>query len=236
MKSKIIAVIIFLFPSIISVIFLRLCGYKIGKGCKIGFSFIVTKKLQMDDNARIGHCNLILVNELQMKEGGRIKKFNVIKGNIFLKLKRNSTINQFNYITSAFDNRKTSCLLNDSAIIGVSHSIDLTSDFILGSYSILAGKGSQVWTHGFYHSKKTHERWRIDGSVVIGDNVYIGSKSIICSGVSICNNCTIGAGAVVSKSIFKEGLYVNQTLRFIEFDPDEAIKKLKKIEEHIYEK
>ena len=54
--------------------------------------------------------------------------------------------------------------------------------------------------------------------------------------VHICNNCTIGAGVVVAKDIVKEGLYVNQALRYIEFDPDEAIKKLRKVAEYIYEK
>ena len=41
---------------------------------------------------------------------------------------------------------------------------------------------------------------------------------------------------VVAKDIVKEGLYVNQALRYIEFDPDEAITKLHKVAEYIYEK
>lgn len=31
--------------------------------------------------------------------------------------------------------------------------IDMTSSVTLGNYSILAGLGTQLWTHGFYHSK-----------------------------------------------------------------------------------
>lgn len=237
MQRKIVALIIFLFPSRISMFCLKLFGYKIGKNCKIGFSWIDVKVLELEDKIRIGHGNFICVTELHMGIACVIKRFNIVKGNICLTLKRESVVNQFNYITNAFGGKKTCCLLDTFAIIGVAHTIDLTSNFSLGSYSILAGKGSQVWTHGFYHSKKMYEqRWRIDGEVVIGDNVYIGSRVVICAGVSICRNCTIGAGVIVSKSLFQEGLYVNQALRFIEFDPEETIKKLKKVREGVFEK
>lgn len=237
MRRKVVALIMFFSPSRISMLCLKLLGYKVGKNCKIGFSWIDVEVLELEDRIRIGHGNFIFVKELHMETACVIKRFNIIKGNICFKLKRESVVNQFNCITNAFGGKKTSCLLNTFAIIGVAHTIDLTSNFSLGSYSILAGKGSQVWTHGFYHSKKLYEqRWRIDGEVIIGDNVYIGSRSVICAGVSICRNCTIGAGVVVSKSILQEGLYVNQALRFIEFDPEEAIKKLKKVGESVFEK
>lgn len=39
------------------------------------------------------------------------------------------------------------------------------------------------------------------GSVVIGNNVHIGVKCMIMPGVTIGNNCVIGAGAVVTKDI-----------------------------------
>ena len=39
------------------------------------------------------------------------------------------------------------------------------------------------------------------GQIKIGDNVFIGSNSIILYDVTIGNNCIIGAGSVVNKSI-----------------------------------
>ncbi len=39
------------------------------------------------------------------------------------------------------------------------------------------------------------------GSVVIGDNVFIGAKAIVLPGVKIGNNVVVGAGAVVSKDV-----------------------------------
>lgn len=39
------------------------------------------------------------------------------------------------------------------------------------------------------------------GKIVVGDNVFIGIKTIIMPGVTIGNNCIIGAGSVVTKDI-----------------------------------
>tara|TARA_X000000950_G_C13830346_1_gene625871 strand:- start:974 stop:1438 length:465 start_codon:yes stop_codon:yes gene_type:complete len=47
----------------------------------------------------------------------------------------------------------------------------------------------------------------------IGDNVYIGSGSVLLP-VSICNNVTIGAGSVVTKDISKQGKYFGNPASF----------------------
>lgn len=39
------------------------------------------------------------------------------------------------------------------------------------------------------------------GTIVIGDNVHIGTNAIIMPGVTIGNNCVIGCGAIVTKDI-----------------------------------
>jgi acetyltransferase-like isoleucine patch superfamily enzyme len=46
------------------------------------------------------------------------------------------------------------------------------------------------------------------GKIVIGDNCFIGSGSIILPGVSIANNTIIGSGSVVTKSIEEIGTVV----------------------------
>lgn len=46
----------------------------------------------------------------------------------------------------------------------------------------------------------------IYGRINIGDNVFIGMRTIILPGVTIANNVIIGAGSVVTKSILEEGI------------------------------
>ena len=48
----------------------------------------------------------------------------------------------------------------------------------------------------------------VNGNCQIGNRVFIGSGAIIANGVTICDDCVIGAGAVVTKSITEKGIYV----------------------------
>lgn len=48
----------------------------------------------------------------------------------------------------------------------------------------------------------------LGGTVKIGKNTHVGIGSIIKNNITICENCKIGAGAVVVKDIEKEGTYI----------------------------
>lgn len=48
----------------------------------------------------------------------------------------------------------------------------------------------------------------ICGDTKIGNNVFIGAGSIIRDGVNICDNAIIGMGTVVTNNITEEGLYI----------------------------
>ena len=73
MKKWILAIIIFLFPSVIVMFFLRLLGYKIGRNCRIGFSWVIVNELEMADYAKIGHLNFIYIPLLHMGQASYIK-------------------------------------------------------------------------------------------------------------------------------------------------------------------
>ena len=48
----------------------------------------------------------------------------------------------------------------------------------------------------------------------IGDNVSIGSNATILP-VEVCDNVVIGAGSVVTKNIFKPGIYLGNPAKFV---------------------
>lgn len=201
----------------------------IKKKIKIGLSIIIANEIQLEKNIRIGHFNVIIVNKIIMKEGAYIGNFNFIKGNFNLIMEECASINLQNKITSILSPQSTyqisKLYLKAYSKIGVKHLLDLTDSITIGSYSMLAGSDSQIWTHGFYFSKQGNKVSRIDGNVYIGNNCYIATRCVICAGVSINDAITLGANSCVSKNLTKQGLYVNQALRFIEFDPDIDIKK-----------
>ena len=62
--------------------------------------------------------------------------------------------------------------------------------------------GVQFFTHGgAWVFRKQYPDLDTFGKIKIGNNVYVGSCSLILPGVTIGDNCVIGAGSVVTKSV-----------------------------------
>ena len=53
------------------------------------------------------------------------------------------------------------------------------------------------------------------GKITVGDNVHIGIETVIMPGVTIGNNCIIGAGAVVTRDIPDNSIAVGVPVRVI---------------------
>ena len=89
----------------------------------------------------------------------------------------------------------------------------------IGNHVLLA-PGVRILTHdgaGFClnYGNNTPVRMDMWGPVTIGNNVYIGTNAIISANVNIVDNVIIGAGAVVTKSIVEDGVYVGVPARRI---------------------
>jgi acetyltransferase-like isoleucine patch superfamily enzyme len=159
-------------PNRIKISCYRSMGAEIGGNCKIGFSLIDVEDLQIGDNVLIGHFNVLRrLKRLTLGSGSRVDHFNWISGagrGVF-KLGRNSAITKF-------------------------HRIDASSNFIIGSNSIIAGLFSQFITHG--STPRNIDDFR---SISIGDWCYIGSSSRFVPGSGIGDYTFVGMGAVVTK-------------------------------------
>jgi acetyltransferase-like isoleucine patch superfamily enzyme len=103
--------------------------------------------------------------------------------------------------------------LGEVAKITSNHRVDCMRSFRLGRFSTLAGAGSQVWTHGYVHDELGEGRYRIDGKVIVEENVYIGSACFISMGIRISKGVIVGGGTTVSKSLTAPGLYVSAPMR-----------------------
>lgn len=100
------------------------------------------------------------------------------------------------------------------AIIGVGTRLNCSTDsFGTEPYLIKCGKdclfgnGVHFYTHDggikVLNSLNMFDGKRMEkfGTITIGDNVYIGSETLIMPGITIGSNCIIAAGAVVTKNI-----------------------------------
>ena len=189
-------------------------------GCElsVGFSWVYCDWTNTNGSITVGHLNYITVSNIQLVGKSRIGNMNFIVGNFTIKLNEKSSIGNRNVITRAKPGVSygySELSLGKNTKLTAGHKLDMMRTIKFSSNSILAGLGSQLWTHGYFHLK-SGERCRIDGEIEIGSNVYIGSMCIINAGITVKDNISIGSGSVISKSIENEGLYVSQPLRFVE--------------------
>ena len=225
------AILLFLLPTFLMRFIYKLFQYKrirISKGCRIGFSVIISDKIELTNKSRIGHLNFIKCNKILI-QGGGIDNLNFIRGEFSVIMKRNSLIHNQNKISSIGRKyHEVYLLLEKGSRIGVKHTLDMTDCISFGINSRLAGTETQIWTHSFLYSNNGDHLIRLDAPVIIGNNCYIGTRCTILSGVELTNNCTVGACTCVTKSLNKSGLYISQNLNFREYNPNEKMEKYTK--------
>lgn len=232
MRKRLITLLIFLFPTTLIRPLLFLLGCKLGKGSKIGFSIINSNQIKFGEGVRIGHLNYIKVNKIRLEDNAYINHLNILKGPFSLHLKRKAAIGKLNIITRArigITYGHSELSLGNLTKINSFHFLDLTNSIVIGDHSTLAGIRSQIWTHGYVHETNDGpNRFRVDGKVIIGNNVYIGSNVFVNPGVQVCDEIHIGGNSNISKSLVRPGMYVNQRLRWLERNSNDIKASLEK--------
>ncbi|WP_312697182.1 acyltransferase [Sphingobacterium mizutaii] len=88
--------------------------------------------------------------------------------------------------------------------MGPKHGMFGSEPFLIsiGKNCLITGEVRFVTHDGsVYHLKEKHPKADLFGRIKIGDNVFIGLRTIILPGVEIGDNVVIGAGSVVTRSI-----------------------------------
>lgn len=211
---------------------------------KIGISFLwIDRLLVLNKSSWIGNYNFININGLSIDEEGYIGNYNKLTGPFDVILSKTAGIGNHNKgyrapVGSTYGEAQLK--LGVLSKITSRHSIDCTRSIIIGNFSTIAGHDSQLWTHAYYHDRTGPGRFRLDGSIEIGSNVNIGSKSVLNGGIKIADGVVVGSNSSISKSLLRPGAYVNQPLRFIELAEDQR-KRFKRVEgfelcEEVFEK
>ncbi len=245
-KKIIVLVICFLLPVRMVFWILNLLGHNIHSKAKIGFSFIwLDESMTLKEMSSIGHFNIIKIKAVRIEPLGYIGRFNKLVGPFEIILAEKAAIgdgNKCNRSPLGVSYGNSVLRLGTLSKITANHRVDCTRSITIGDYSTIAGHDTQLWTHAYYHDKTGAGRFRLDGGIEIGNNVYIGSRCILNGGVAIVDNVVVGANSCVSKSLLNPGTYVNQPLRYFEFVEHQDLRsKFKKIEgfsieEEVYER
>ena len=213
-------------PSRLAVVALRCLGHCIASDARIGLSLLLVERLVLRPGARVGHGNLVRVRRLVLDHGAQIGRGNLLNGPMSILLKSQAEIGNRNKVLRGPMPTVTygpaTFKLGKNSKITADHRIDCTQSVVLGCDSILAGSGSQLWTHGYVHEPQGGSRYRVDGAIVIGNSVYIGSASIVTTGVRIADDVIVGAGTTVARSLDEPGMYVSAAMRRVDRPIDPA--------------
>lgn len=191
-----------LFPSFLKRSIYRLFfGYRIGGRVRIGLSIIDAKECAIEDDAQIGHLNLVIgVQKLVIGDHVRIGYLNIIRGGDEVNLGRYSEIMRLNEINSIPDPVVVNptdprFLLGAGSIVTAGHKIDFTDRVTIGRRSILGGRNSSLWTHNRQRTRP----------IDIGSKAYIGSEIRIAPGGTVPSRCIVGIGSVITSELTAEG-------------------------------
>lgn len=228
------SLLFFLLPTKIVRLFLPRSNYKIENGASVGFSWIHVRHLSMRTGSRIGHFNYINCERVALKSGALFQNMNYIRGPFSILMQGRAQIGNRNTITRAprgvsWGASMLSVGFNSKVTAG--HKLDCCRPIKIGSNSIVAGCASQLWTHGYVHESVGSGRFRVDGAITIGNNVYIGSACVINAGITIGNAVTVGSNCCVSKKLEAPGLYVSSPMRYIDRGPNEILEALLPVED-----
>ena len=172
-----VSLVIAVFPSSLKIWMFRTMGWNIGRHCHIGFSVVCANQVDIGDNVYIGHFNVIW----------RLKKLSIGSG---------SRITFKNWITGA---RKGTFTMGKNSSISGRHFFEASADITIGSNSIVAGRGSQFFSHGITPDCLDFKR-----PIKIGDWCYIGSAARFVPGSEVSDHVFVGMGSTVTKKYTEE--------------------------------
>ncbi|MDE1947008.1 MAG: hypothetical protein KGI35_00175 [Burkholderiales bacterium] len=207
---------------------LNALGHRIAAGARIGLSLLLVERIAMERGSWIGHFNVMHIRRLAMRSGSHFGRRNLIRGPLSIALGPRSIIGNRNKIVRGPLGEVTVgpalLRLGELSSFTADHRIDCTASVRLGDFTTVAGVGCEIWTHGYIHDTAGAGRYRLDGRVTIGSNVYIGSSCIVTAGVHIADGVIVGAGATIARSLEGPAMYVSAALRQLDRPPAPEIR------------
>lgn len=102
----------------------------------------------------------------------------------------------------------------------------------IGSGTIIS-RNCEIWTSNHNYDSEDlmtipYDRRFVKKPVVIGENVWIGSRVIILPGVTINEGAVVGAGAVVTKDVPKYAVVGGNPAKILKYRNIEVYEQLKK--------
>ena len=106
--------------------------------------------------------------------------------------------------------------IGDFVFIGAGSEIDAAQSVTIGAHTLLApGVFITDHTHNASRGVLLKEQGSRSAAVVIGEDVWLGAKAVVLSGVTVGDGAIIGAGAVVTRDVAAHAIVVGVPARVI---------------------
>ncbi|MCA1665456.1 MAG: hypothetical protein LC659_14525 [Myxococcales bacterium] len=175
-------------------IYRHLFGFRIAPTARIGVSVLDVDHLELDDEARIGHGNVLTSTQaVRLGRGAEVGFCNLLRGGDEIRLDAFAVVLRFNVLNSIPDNDAVTVtdprlLLGAGAYVVSGHRLDFTDRITLGKNVIVAGRNSSLWTHNRQATRP----------ITVGDFCYLGSEVRLAPGASLGPRSILAMGAVLA--------------------------------------
>jgi len=189
--DKVLPIVAIFLPQPLKILFYRrILGWQIGKGVKIGFSYLESENVSIDDDANIGHFNVIRnLKSLKIEKNARIANFNQFYGD-----RRKRAIAGWN----------RELIIEERVRFMSHHFLDVSGTIKIGSNTTIGGRDTHFWSHGRLYNDGIFKLGAIN--IEIGANSYVGARATLI-GCKIPDGAIVGAGSIVNKSFEGDDSY-----------------------------
>lgn len=187
----ILSIFVLLFPWRVRRLLLKwIFGYNIHSSSRVGYTVLLSKRVEMGPNSYIGHLNVVKgLDELKMDEYASIGNLNWITG---FPSDRNTHF-------SLQINRKPFLQIGEHSAITSRHLIDCTDAVTIGKFTTVGGFRSVILTH----SINLNENLQAAHPIRVGDYCFLGTCCTLLGGSSLPNYSVLGADSLLNK-IYEE--------------------------------
>ncbi len=197
--KKLLVLVSAILPSVLRVFLLRACGVRIGRGVRLGWlSVLHVDNLTIGDGTTISPLCFVRAHDLVLGKRvyiGSLTLINTVK----LFVDDDSRISRFVIVSAGQLNAHSALIIGKRVSVYPFCWIDTTREVTMQDEAGIGG-GTYIFTHGSWQPN-------IDGypvafgAVTIERGVWLPWRVFILPNVTIGEYATIGAGAVINKSI-----------------------------------
>jgi len=157
------------------------------------------------DKARVGYYSHLYPGQMVVHDGvvlGRYSAVHIAPGAKKAKLRIGKTTRFRKFCTITLD-AEGELVIGSNTFFNNSCSINCLGVIRIGD-NTLFGEGVKIYDHNHTFNKRdllVEKQGFSIGSIMIGNNCWIGSNAIILNNVQIGDNAVIGAGCIITKSV-----------------------------------